>query len=75
MPTVSLAMNQKLIDEGRKRASEKGITFNDHIRKLIEADIEKQQVDLNALWAAGDKIGLNTGGRKITGEDKQRDFR
>jgi len=69
MSNITLAMDKKLIEQGRTYAQRNGMSLNELIRKLLRDAIEPKPDSLEGLWAIADSAGGGSKGQSWTRED------
>ena len=61
MKNITLALDEKIIQKGRKYASKHNLTLNSLVRKLLEKTVDADSSDwLDECFAKMDKIDLPT---------------
>ena len=72
MANITLAMDEKLLSDGRKYAQQNGMSFNELIRTLVRQTVQPQEDWLDGLFALADEAGGNSGGKSWEREDLYR---
>ena len=70
MPNITLSMDEKLIEAGRRYAHAHNTTLNGLVRDLLTKTVAPApKKTLEQLWEEADKAGYSSNGVKWTRED------
>jgi hypothetical protein len=73
MKNITLALDEKIIQKGRKYASKHNLTLNSLVRKLLEQTVEEDSQNwLEACYQLMDQVKLPKSIRKWKREDLYR---
>lgn len=73
MPNITLAIDQKLLRQGRDYAKVQGLSLNKLIRRLLEKNIQKQETNwLDDCFKLMDETHANSHGQRWTRDELYR---
>ena len=73
MKNITLALDEKIIQKGRKYASKHNLTLNSLVRKLLERTVEEDSLNwLEECFQLMDKVKITQAVRKWKREDLYR---
>ena len=73
MPNITLAIDEKLLKDGREYAKKNGVSFNSLVRSLIEREVTPvESGGLEEFFALADEMNINSGGITWTREELYR---
>jgi len=72
MPNVTLAIDDKLLRDGRKYAQNNGVTLNALIRSLLVATVSPESNRLDEMFERADSLEITSQGETWNREDLYR---